>query len=488
MTSVHRVSKKRVFSFFIFLLLLFFLLLPEYLSVYQAGAPKSDTIALPISSLNLKTNQSIYSIVSEFRRAELDIRVSGNGTIYMKLRLKESNNTTEIPEFLRNLPDKVSTCGVDFISEKIVHITITSNTNFTSSEINSIKEKIVIALNSTTSLKSLEVTKSYFLSPTNEYTFLLDGEIDNATALLMYFSNKIKETSNSNFITALSRFIALNNSSDAVDKSFTVIYYKSRGLWSFYVNLKFLKVFTQYKYIEHIFNITEILQSERPINSFDLGKDALRLQAHISIFARSLQLIDDKSDYENISIVKGNPFDTMSWRYNTTAKNITIPVIKFKAIFGAFPFLRVYKMAFKSLVTQGSQVIISLFVSNFGYGPAYNVTIKDEIPDGFELVNGSLELKIKCINITKWQKIGEYTVRAVKTGYYTFPNGTVTYYDLNGTEYHTAVETVFSIVVKEDTTWIRVALFFTVFLTLVTIDIYHYRKKKRMRKMRRYKK
>jgi uncharacterized repeat protein (TIGR01451 family) len=142
--------------------------------------------------------------------------------------------------------------------------------------------------------------------------------------------------------------------------------------------------------------------------SYDTGQ---RIKEHVSLDFDSDGILDD------IAIISGNGV----YAYEYTAE-LRVPV------------LRVEKSLSHGRAENGTAVNITISLENTGNLAAKDIGFEDEVPDGLELLSGSLSLTLAAL--APGEKAEHvYQVKTSTVGNYTLPPLTVTYHDGKGGRY-----------------------------------------------------
>ena len=445
------------------------------------------------SSSITREYKDIYYITkneTKINKATLEMTIDATGNFTFAFRLMGIKNMSL--EFFSYYPK--STEYIDFvIKDKIsIQITLTTSENLTSGEINLFINNVLNNTNQISKINTLKFERYVYNKVLNEHLFFFEGKLESSDAINNFVLNKIRKNANSSFVATLSNYLSVNLSNSTLKEEYTFSYIVGENISNLYIVFTYDKyLFERYKYKTFTLNLTNFLNSSASVTNFDLGNKVESLEVRISILAKDLQIVSSQNNKNyKMSFYNSTPYSTATFIASTDkGENLSIPIISFRGIFGDFPYLKVYKMSSKSVVNPGEELVINIYISNTGYGPAYNITLKDKLPDGFTLANGSLTTHISYIDKgANFKRVWTYTIKSTVEGEHPVPNGTVIYYDENNTRYQTIIRPAFSILVRENNSWIYVVMFLLVFTTLVILDIYQYMKKKKHRNKKRYRK
>jgi hypothetical protein len=89
-------------------------------------------------------------------------------------------------------------------------------------------------------------------------------------------------------------------------------------------------------------------------------------------------------------------------------------------------------------IKQGTDTRVTIMYTNDGNAPLHDIEIEDTYPDGFVLISGEPVMAVPQSLMPDESRIFDYTLRATKTGTFTFPKTSALYAGNDG-NYHTVV-------------------------------------------------
>ncbi|MGQ4832608.1 MAG: hypothetical protein ACP6IS_01765 [Candidatus Asgardarchaeia archaeon] len=280
----------------------------------------------------------------------------------------------------------------------------------------------------------------------------------------------------------------LNASSKEYSKNYVKVELEiSEKFWTLKTLFRYRKVYLNSENNSGIFKFD--------FNEFSLNKDIYvntlsKLgKLCIAFIVKSVSFIE-KPNYMKYKLRRGIVLSKHYFEYNYSNpedNTLKAPVFLFKATFGEFPELYIQKTLNTPLAKPNSPVYITLNIINLGYGNAYNVTIYDKIPQNFNYINGSDKYFFEVIPPSSEYINVMYAIVTNKTGEFQLPNGYYIFQDFNSTEYHGTVYSYNLVILVEKPPQgnnILLYMYLAIFITLVALDIYVMRIKKRRKKVR----